>query len=208
MPNKIHPTAIIDPHVSLGTDNEIGPFCVLSGRIRIGNGNKFVGHVAIGTAPEHRDYWNYFSHGPVYIGNRGVFREFTTVNAGTTSPTVLGDRVIMLRGAHVGHDCWVEDEVTLSCNAIVGGHSQILEGANIGLSAVIRQRLVVGAYAMLGMGAVVTKNCEPFMIYYGNPATNRGKNDRGIERMLKRNNKLPEQYLTQYAKACEMGEHP
>jgi UDP-N-acetylglucosamine acyltransferase len=66
----------------------------------------------------------------------------------------------------------VGDHVTVSGNAAMGGHCHIFEGANIGLNVSIHQYSVIGHYAMIGMGTVITKKSviEPVKTYIGNPA--------------------------------------
>ena len=36
--NKIHPTAIIEDGAELGSDVEIGPYCMVGSGVKIGNG--------------------------------------------------------------------------------------------------------------------------------------------------------------------------
>ncbi|MDD2305486.1 MAG: DapH/DapD/GlmU-related protein [Prolixibacteraceae bacterium] len=46
----------------------------------------------------------------------------------------------------------------------------INEGAWIGSKAIILPGVEIGAYAVVGAGAVVTKNVEPYTLVGGNPA--------------------------------------
>lgn len=168
--NFIHPTAIIDTNVKLGTGNYVGPFCYITGNTVIGNNNRFEAYCSVGTRPEHRDYFD--RDGETRIGDNNTFREFITINSGTIRATVVGSNVIMLRNSHIGHDSIVEDGVNFSCNALVGGHSYVMEGANFGLGSICHQFSKIGAYAMIGMGAIITKKSaiEPCKTYVGNPA--------------------------------------
>jgi UDP-N-acetylglucosamine acyltransferase len=85
----------------------------------------------------------------------------------------------MLRGSHLGHDVMVENNVTISCNVLVGGHSIIGSGANLGLGAILHQFSKIGCYSMIGMGTIVTKksNIQCFGTYVGNPAKYIKEND-------------------------------
>ncbi len=159
----IHPTAIIHDHVTLGKNVRVEAYAV------------------IGSPPEHRDHLQ--DPGlPVHIGDNCVIREYVTINSGTIRPTVVGSNCILLRGSHVGHDAELRDNVTLSCNALIGGHAVIMDHANIGLGAVVRQHLIVGAGVMLGMNACATKNLESFTTYAGVPAKIIGQNVIGLQR--------------------------
>ena len=180
--NQIHPTAIIEKGAQLGKGNYIGPNCYIGNGVIIGDGNRFDGYCSIGTPPEHRDHWK--GGKGVSIGNGCVIREFTTINSGCTRLTTIRDKVVMLRGSHVGHDGIIEAFANISCNVLVGGYTIVMQGANLGLGSIVHQNHVVGPYAMLGMGCVVPKKIaiEPFNIYVGNPAKFLKTNKVGIER--------------------------
>lgn len=47
-------------------------------------------------------------------------------------------------------------------------------GASIGANATIVAPAIIGEYAMIGAGSVVTKDIPPYTIWYGNPARHRG----------------------------------
>lgn len=181
--NYIHPTAIIDDNVILGTNNYIGPFCYITGNTTIGNNNRFEAYCSIGTPAEHKDYFNSIL-GATIIGDNNTFREFTTVNAGIKDITTLGNNIIMLRNSHVGHDSVLEDKVNLSCNVLIGGHSYLMKGCNFGLGAICHQFSIIGSYSMIGMGAIITKSTkvEPGKIYIGSPAKYLKDNFIGLER--------------------------
>lgn len=182
-PNIIHPTAIVDKSVELGEGNYIGPFCYITGGAKIGNNNRFEAYCSIGTPPEHRDHWTTIPF-EVIIGDNCIIREYVTINSGTVNNTVLGDNITMLRGSHIGHDAIVCDKVNLSCNVLIGGHSYLMEGVNMGLAAVCHQFSILGAYSMIGMGGVVTKSSEitPGEIYVGNPVRFLKENKIGLSR--------------------------
>jgi UDP-N-acetylglucosamine acyltransferase len=181
--NEIDETAIIHPSAELGVGNVIAPNVYIGPGVKIGDYN-FIGvGSVIGGLPEHRDYWRGGGSG-VTIGSHNFISNLCTIDQGTVDRTLVGNLCMFLRGCHVGHDAVVADRVTLSCNALVGGHVHVMQGANCGMASVIHQGMVVGAYAMLGMGAVVTKTTEiaPWNVYVGNPARLLKRNDHGIEK--------------------------
>lgn len=181
--NNIHPTAIIGENVKLGNNNFIGAYCVIDGNTVIGDNNVFKSHCCIGSEPEHKKFFGQPNKGLI-IGDNNVFREFTTVNSGCERPTVLYDNIIMLRGSHVGHDSIVNDECTISCNVLIGGHSYIGKGANMGLGSICHQFSKIGSFSMIGMGCIITKKTEvnSFSVYVGNPAKFIRNNDFQIEK--------------------------
>lgn len=181
--NNIHPTAIIGENVKIGSNNVIGAYCVIDGNTVIGDNNVFKSHCCIGSEPEHKKFFGQSNKGLI-IGNNNMFREFTTVNAGCERPTVLYNNIIMLRGSHVGHDSIICDEATISCNVLIGGHSFIGKGANMGLGSICHQFSKIGSYSMIGMGCIITKKTEVncFSVYVGNPAKFIRTNDFQIEK--------------------------
>lgn len=167
--NWVHPSAHVAPTVKMGRGNIIGPNTVIMGHVTMGDKNAFL-NCTIG-APGEKQGFFFHKDGHVLIGSNCIFREYVTVNAGTTHVTQIDDGVIMLRSSHVGHDSRIESGVTLSCNSVVGGHSHVMKKANFGLGAVCHQFSVIGSYTMLGMNAVVTKKSQvlPGNIYKGVP---------------------------------------
>lgn len=188
MANNIHPTAIIGDDVQLGDDNVIGPYTVISGRTTIGDGNWIGASVAIGMPPEVYGY----PHGPVWdesgdtgsivIGDRNVIHEFVSIQLGWAEQTRVGSDCFLMTKSHVGHDCVVDDRVTLSCASLLGGHTRVWTAANVGMNSVIHQRMQIGPGAMVGMGSAVRRVVPPFSITLGNPARTSGINTVGLER--------------------------
>jgi UDP-N-acetylglucosamine acyltransferase len=188
MGNQVHDTAIIGPGVELGDDNVIGPYAVITGPCRIGNGNWIGAHVAIGAAPEIRGHdhglpWGGDPVGPgVEVGDANVLREFTTVHGGSGRATRLGSRCYVMTHGHVGHDSLIDDDATLAASTTLAGHVVVGAGANLGLACVLHQRRVVGPGAMVGMAAVVTRDVPPYAKAFGAPARVRGVNEVGMSR--------------------------
>ncbi len=176
--NDIHPTAIIGNNVRIGKGNKIGAYVVIQGKTTIGDNNVFEPFCSIGNEPEHKEFFGKKNKG-TFIGNNNVFREYVTINAGCYMPTILGNDIVMLRGSHVGHDSWIHDNCTISCNVLIGGHSLLGKGVNMGLGSICHQYSKIGSYAMIGMGAIVTKKTNPncFGTYVGNPAKYIKEND-------------------------------
>lgn len=195
--NFIHPTAIIGDDVILGENNYIGPYCFITGKTKIGNNNRFEAFCSIGTEPEHKAYFGKPNKG-VIIGDENIFREYVTVNSGCEIPTQLQNKIIMLRGSHVGHDSILHDGCTISCNVLIGGHSIIGESVNMGLGSICHQFSKIGSYSMIGMGAIITKTFETkcFGVFVGNPARYIKDND-----YLKRN--FTEEKITEIIKNFE-----
>ena len=83
-----------------------------------------------------------------------------------------------MKHAHIGHDCSIFDNVTISCGAKIGGHSIIEEGSNIGLNAVLHQFTHVGENCMIGASAFLKGEAKSNTKYAGVPAREIGSNIR------------------------------
>ena len=77
--------------------------------------------------------------------------------------------------SYVEHDCVIGDFVTFAPGVKCNGNIHIHDHVYIGAGAMIKQGtpdqpLVIGAGAIVGMGAVVTKSVPPGVTVVGNPA--------------------------------------
>ena len=158
MANFIHPTAIIGDNVILGDNNYIGAYCI------------------IGDPAEHKKYWGQ-PKGKVIIGNGNMITGLVTIDAGTEDVTIISNNCFIMKHAHIGHDCQIHDNVTISCGAKIGGHSIIKEYSNIGLNAVLHQFTTIEQGCMIGASAFIKGATEEFSKYAGVPARKIGKNE-------------------------------
>jgi UDP-N-acetylglucosamine acyltransferase len=158
MANFIHPTAIIGENVILGDNNYIGAYCI------------------IGDPAEHKKYWDK-PKGKVIIGDNNIITGLVTIDAGTEYDTIIQSNCFIMKHAHIGHDCWISSNVTISCGAKIGGHSVIKEYSNIGLNAVLHQFTKIERGCMIGASAFIKGETEEFIKYAGVPAKKIGINE-------------------------------
>lgn len=107
----------------------------------------------------------YISH-DVKLGAGNVILPNATVSSGVK----FGINCRVMSGAFIGHDNVIADHCFFAANATVGSHNVIGQAAYFGLNSTMGGKLTVGSYSVIGMGAVVTKNINPFSIVGGNPA--------------------------------------
>ena len=199
---RIHPTAVIDPsarlgegvsvgaytvigpEVEIGDGCQIGPHCSFTGPTRIGRGNRFIGHVAVGGEPQDKKFAG--ERTELVIGDRNVFREFVTLNRGTGGGggvTRIGDDNWMLAYTHVAHDCIVGNHCVFSNNTTLAGHVTVGDWVIISGFAGAHQFCRIGDHAFLGMGALVNGDVPPFTMIGGNSLGRpRGINSEGLKR--------------------------
>jgi UDP-N-acetylglucosamine acyltransferase len=199
---KIHPTALVAPGAELAGDVEIGPYCTIGERVKLGAGARLHSHVVItgdteigegcevfpfamlGGPPQHAVYK---PTDPVrlVIGERALIREHVTMHGGSSvgrGVTRIGADCTFYVGAHVGHDCIVGDHVTLTNNATLGGHVALGDYVIMGGLAAIQQRSRIGRHAFIGGLAAVNSDVIPFGMVWGNHASLHGLNLIGLKR--------------------------
>lgn len=91
-------------------------------------------------------------------------------NAVVNACAYVGSGVIVNTGAVVEHDCDVGDFSHISPNAVLAGGVRVRRLSWVGACASVKQLLEVGEGAVIGMGAVVTKDVPPGVTVVGNPA--------------------------------------
>jgi len=192
---------VVDPSAKLGTNVEIGPFCVIGPDVELGDGVVVHSHAvitgrttlgpeckvfpfaSIGQAPQDVKF-----HGEpstLTIGAKTIIREHATVNPGTEGghmSTKVGSNCLLMIGAHVAHDCEVGNSVTLVNGATLGGHVTIGDGAIIGGLSAVHQFVRIGAYAFIGGMSGITADVIPFGMAIGNRANLCGLNIVGLKR--------------------------
>ncbi|CAN5326610.1 acyl-ACP--UDP-N-acetylglucosamine O-acyltransferase [soil metagenome] len=200
MQPEIHPTAIIDPTAKIGDGVRIGPYCVIHAGVNLGHGCWLQNHVTLAgpstIGPDNR-FYAYAAVGqqsqdlkyegePTYleIGQGNTFREFVTVNRGTSQggKTVIGNHGNFLAYAHVAHDCTVGDHVIFSNNGTLAGHVSVGDHAILGGLTAVHQFCRIGAHSITGGCSKIVQDVPPFMVADGNPAVIRSVNAVGLQR--------------------------
>ncbi len=202
MPTIIHPNAHVDSTTQLGENVSVGSGAVIEGDAQIGDGcqigsNAFVGeHTTLGR--ECRLF-----HGAVVgsiaqdlkyqgedvvcvVGDRTVFREYCTINRGTSASgeTVIGNDCAFLAYCHVGHDSYIGNNVVASNTLNIAGHVTVGNNVWFGGVVAVHQFCHVGDHAYLGAYSKVVKDVLPFALVGGGVETLKisGINKVGLER--------------------------
>lgn len=201
---KIHPSSVISSEVEIGPDVEIGPYCLLQGKIKIGKGTFIEGHATVGSRYGILDIGenNHIMPGAVIggppqdvtykseptrliIGNNNTFREFSTVNLATSKgdgKTEIGNNCYFMAYTHVGHDCKIGNNVIVANDSHMGGHCIIEDNVVIGGICAFNQFTRVGKNAFIAGSSVVNKDILPFSRAQGTYALIRATNKVGLIR--------------------------
>ena len=159
---RIHPTAIVEEGVTLGAGTSVwdnvhirhsttlGEECIVGGK----------SYIAYGVDIGHRVKINAM----VYICNAVTIEDGVMISAGTIFtndrfPRAATTDLKQLKSSD-------PDEDTLP--------TLVKEGATIGAGCVIGNDLSIGRFAMIGMGALVTKSVPDFHLSIGHPARSIG----------------------------------
>jgi UDP-N-acetylglucosamine acyltransferase len=200
MSSCIHPTAIIESGAQLDETVEIGPYAVVGAEVSIGAGTRIGAHVVIqgrvtmgrenvifpgtviGLDPQDYSYQGDASQ--VIIGDRNHLREHVTVHRATQGDAVtrIGNDNLLMVQAHVGHNCQIEDRVTIANGVSLGGYVHVESRAVIGGMAGVHQWVRIGQLSMVGAMVRITRDVPPFMMVDGQPPRVRGLNRIGLQR--------------------------
>ena len=195
-----HHTAIIHPGAKIGSDCEIGPYCVIGehvnlgdrcrlhshvvidGHTRLGHGNEIFPFAAIGLKTQDLKWKGGITR--TEIGDGNTFREYVTVHSATSNGevTTVGSHNHILAYCHLAHNVTLGNHVIMSNVATLAGHVTVEDHAVIGGLAAVHQFCRIGKFAMIGGCSKVVQDVPPFMIADGNPAETRTINKVGMER--------------------------
>ncbi len=174
---------IIGENVEIGAGTRIGPHAVINGPTRIGARNRIFQFCSIGDAPQDKKYKGEPTQ--LEIGDDNTFREFVTINRGTTHDegiTRVGSDNLFMAYSHVAHDCRIGSHCVLANVATLGGHVELGDWVIMGGLSAIHQFTKVGAHAFIANNAAVTRDVPPYVMAVGQPAVPHSINATGLSR--------------------------
>lgn len=181
-PSDIHPSVVIGPNVVVENGCVIAQGVVLEANVVIHSGTTIGEYSRVRSSSTiGGDGFGFerladgrpirFPHlGGVTIGENVEIGSCTAVCRGTLSNTVIENFAKIDNLVHVAHNCIIREGAFIIACAEVSGGVEVGRNAWIGPNACTIQKVSIGADALIGIGAVVTKDVEPDCVYVGNPA--------------------------------------
>jgi UDP-N-acetylglucosamine acyltransferase len=180
---EVGPYAVIGPKVKMGARNVVGAHAVIDGDTTFGEGNRVFPHACIGQIPQDLKFRGEQTR--IVIGDRNMFREFTTVHLGTEGGggvTRLGSKILMMANSHVAHDVQVGDGCILANSVALAGHVVLEDHVIVGGLSGVHQFTRIGRLAFISGGAVVVMDVPPYCTAQGDRAELQGLNTVGLSR--------------------------
>lgn len=167
MKNRISSFAHLSPNAQIGTGNIIKVGAIIYDDVIIGNNNYIGEYTTIGTAGECREGAPPEGFKTI-IGDDNIIREYVSIQAPVRGDlTRIGNKNYIMNKSHIAHDCEVGDNCTIATFACLGGCVKLGNWSNVGLAAMIHQRLKIEEGCMIGMNATITKDVQAWKTMVG-----------------------------------------
>jgi UDP-3-O-[3-hydroxymyristoyl] glucosamine N-acyltransferase len=172
---KIGQNVVIEENVEIGENTVIEHNAVIHSGTKIGKNCLIRTHASIGG-----DGYGYIETdkglvkqphlGGVTLSDNVEIGSNTCVVRGMINDTYLGEGVKVDNLVHIAHDCFIDDYSFIIAGAELSGYVKVGKRSRVAPNACVKQRLTIGNDAIVGLGAVVTKNVPDGTIVAGNPA--------------------------------------
>ena len=155
---------VIEHNVSIYNKVKIGNNCIIHSGAVIGSDG--FGYYMNGEGiPEKVPHY-----GGVYIGDDVEIGANACIDRGTIDDTVIASHVKIDNLVHIAHNVKVEEASMIIAGSIICGSALLGNHSYVAPGGIIKNQLKVGDNALVGMGAVVTKNLEKNKVAVGVPA--------------------------------------
>ncbi len=178
---RVHRSAVVEEGAVIGAGCEVGPFCVIgpdvvlhdrvvvkshavvTGWTEVGEETVIFPFATVGEVPQDLKYKGEKTR--LVIGKRCRIREAATLNLGTEGGggvTRVGDDVLVMTGAHVGHDAQIGNRVILVNHVAIAGHCVLGDDVIVGGLSGVHQFVRIGQGAIIGAVTMVTNDVIPY----------------------------------------------
>ncbi len=181
----VGPNCVIDSAVSIGAGTVLDPNVVVGKNVTIGENNHLFPNCVIGGTPQVLALRPDDEIGKLVIGNNNIIREQVTIHPSMHAgeATRIGNDNLLMVGAHIAHDCVLEDKIVMSNFVQISGHCKIETGVWLSGVVLLHQFVTIGKWCYAAGLAGINRDIPPFLIVSGHyPPKIRGVNKRGMER--------------------------
>ena len=178
---SVHSSTIIYPNVVIGNNVKIGENCILYPGVvlyentEIGNNVILHANVVLGghafyykKRPEGFD--KMYTCGKVVIENNVEIGAGTTIDAGVTGDTVIGEGTKIDNHVHIGHDTVVGKHCLFAAQVGIAGCVIIEDGVTLWGQVGVPSGLTIGKGAIVQGQSGVIHSLEGGKTYFGSPA--------------------------------------
>jgi acetyltransferase-like isoleucine patch superfamily enzyme len=147
-PVFLHPLAVIDDGVIIGTGTRVWQFVVILKGAEVGDNCNICA--------------NCFVENQAIIGSRVTIKSGVQIWNGIElkDDTFIGPNVTFANDVYPRSKKWLDRPI-----------KTIVEtGASIGANSTVLPGIIIGAHAMVGAGSVITNDVPAYAVVYGNPA--------------------------------------
>jgi sugar O-acyltransferase (sialic acid O-acetyltransferase NeuD family) len=102
-------------------------------------------------------------------------------NVVLTASVRVGAHVAVMPHVTLTHDDVIDDFATLASGVRLGGGVRVQRAAYVGAGALVREHCTIGAFSLIGMGAVVIRDVPERQVWAGVPACYLRPTDRAGE---------------------------
>ena len=95
------------------------------------------------------------------IGDNCFILEDNTIQPFAT----IRDNVVIWSGNHIGHHSVVESHAFITSHVVISGHCRIGAYSFLGVNATLKDQITLAEGTLIGMGANITKDTEPWSLY-------------------------------------------
>lgn len=161
---RIGEGTIIHNHVVIHDNTTIGNNCIIKS-------NTIIGEEGFGFEYDEDGTPFRFPHiGGVSIGNFVEIGALNTVVRGTLDNTIIEDYVKTDDHVHIAHNVHIEEGCMITACTEISGSVHVGRKTWLGPNCSLMNGTTIGAHAIVGLGAVVTKSIPDYAVVAGNPA--------------------------------------
>ena len=178
----IEPFAYVAANVTIDEGTWVGPNSTIMDGARIGKKCRIFPSAVVSGIPQDLKFRGEDS--TAEIGDNTTIRECATVNRGTAAvgKTIIGAGCLLMAYSHIGHDCFIGNNVIVGNSTALAGEVDIDDWAILSAGTMVHQFAHIGAHVMIGGGARVRIDVPPFIKADRDPLSFLGLNSVGLIR--------------------------